>query len=230
MAEIRVMLTAAFKSAYLDLVPDFERQTGHTVDSIWVSTVDIMKRLKSGEAADAVIASASAIDSLIGERLVAQGGRVDLATCGIALAVRAGAPRPDISSGDALRRAMLEAKSIAYSTGPSGVYLARLFERMGIAGEIASKMKQVQGEPTGALVARGETEIAFQQMSELLPVDGIDIVGPLSADVQETTVFSAGVLAAASEREAAEALLAFLAAPAAAPAITRWGMQPLGRL
>jgi molybdate transport system substrate-binding protein len=229
MAEIRVMLTAAFKSAYLELVPRFERETGHTVTSIWVSTVDIMRRVKSAEAADVVIASAGAIDALIDESVVARGDRVDIATCGIALAVRAGAPKPGIGSGDALKRAMLDAKSIVYSTGPSGVYLAKLFERMGIAREIAPKVKIAQGEPTGAVVARGEAEIAFQQMSELLPVQGIDIVGPLSADVQETTVFSAGVIKASSLRPEAEALLAFFTAPSAAPVIERWGMQPLGR-
>ena len=113
MAEITVMLTAAFKSAYLELVPGFEKETGHRVASVWVSTVDIMKRLKAGEAADALIASAAAIDSLIAEGFVAAGGRVDLATCGIGLAVRAGASKPDISSADALRQAMLAAESSA---------------------------------------------------------------------------------------------------------------------
>lgn len=228
MAEIRVMLTAAFKSAYLDLVPQFERESGHKVISLWVSTVDIKRRLEGGERADVVIASAGAIDGLIRDGLVAPGGRTDVATCGVAVAVRKGAAKPDVSSGEALKRAMLEAKSIVYSTGPSGVYLAKLFERMGIARDIQAKVKIAQGEPTGAVVARGEAEIAFQQMSELLPVEGIDIVGPLSLDVQETTVFSSGVLSASKAAEPAQSLLAFFTAPAAAPAIERWGMQPIG--
>lgn len=142
------------------------------------------------------------------------------------MAVRSGAPKPDLRSGDALKRAVLAAKSIVYSTGPSGIYLAGLFQRMGIADAIKAKVKQVQGEPAGAVVARGEAEIGFQQMSELLPVPGIDIVGPLPADVQEITVFCAGVHARAKAPQEAKALVDFLTAPAAAPVIREKGMEP----
>lgn len=224
--EIKVMASAAFKEAYLELVPEFERTTGHKVVAIWIPTVEIMRRLKGGETVDLVIMAAGAIDELIKLGKIAAGSRVDLAKSGVGVAVRAGAPRPDISSGEALKRAVLAAKSIVYSHGPSGVYLAGLFQRMGIAEELKSKVKQVQGEPAGAVVARGEAEIGFQQMSELLPVPGIDLLGPLPADVQQITVFSAGLHVGAKAPDAARALVKFMTAPAAVPVIRKKGMEP----
>ena len=224
--EIKVMASAAFKEAYLELVPEFERTTGHKVVTIWVPTVEIMRRLKGGDTVDLVILAAGAIDELIKLGKIAAGSRVDLAKSGVGVAVRAGAPRPDISSGEALKRAVLAAKSIVYSHGPSGVYLAGLFQRMGIAEELKSKIKQVQGEPAGAVVARGEAEIGFQQMSELLPVPGIDLLGPLPADVQQITVFSAGLHVGAKAPDAARALVKFMTAPAAVPVIRKKGMEP----
>jgi molybdate transport system substrate-binding protein len=223
MAQIRVMQAAAFKEAYLELVPKFELQTGHEVSSLWVPTVKIMSRLKAGDAADMVILSAAGLEALIANGLVST--RTDLARCGIGVAVRAGEPRPDITSGEALKRVVLAAESIVYSTGPSGIYLAALFERMGIAGEIAHKVKQVQGEPTGAVVARGQAQIGFQQMSELLPVPGIDVVGPLPDDVQEITTFSAGILVAAREPDAARELIGFFTSADSAPVITKTGLE-----
>jgi molybdate transport system substrate-binding protein len=225
-SEIKVMASAAFKEAYLELVPEFERTTGNKVVTIWIPTVEIMQRLKNGETVDLVILAADAIDGLIELGKLAAGSRVDLAKSGVAAAVRAGAPRPDISSGEALKRAVLAAKSIVYSHGPSGVYLAGLFQRMGIAEQLKPKVKLVQGEPAGAVVARGEAEIGFQQMSELLPVPGIDILGPLPADVQRITVFSAGLHAGAKAPDAAKALVKFMTAPAAAPVIRKKGMEP----
>ena len=225
--EVTVMLSAAFKPAYLGLVPEFERMTGHEVISLWVPSVQIMKRLREGEIVDIVILSAASIEELIALDVLAAESRVDLATSGIGVAVRAGTTRPDVSSAQALKAAVLAAQSVVYSTGPSGLYLARLFERMGIAAALRSKVIQVQGEPAGAVVARGEAQIGFQQMSELLPVSGIDIVGPLPAEVQEITLFSAAVHAAAKAPDAARALLRFFTAPAAAPVITKSGMQPI---
>lgn len=224
--EINVMASAAFKEAYLELVPQFERATGHRVITSWVPSAQMMVRLKGGEAPDLAIVSAAALDTLVEHGIVAAADRYGLAKSGVAVAVRAGAPRPDISSGEALRRTVLAAKSIVYSMGPSGVYLAGLFQRMGIADAIKSRVKVVQGEPAGAVVARGEAEIGFQQMSELLPVPGIDIIGPLPADVQEITLFCAGVHARASAPQAAKALVDFLRAPAAAPVIRNKGMEP----
>ena len=222
--KIKVMLSAAFKEAYLELVPQFERASGYKVESLWVPSVQMMTRLKGGESVDLVILSAASLDEIRKAGLVSD--RTDLARSGIGVAVKSGARRPDISSGEAVKRAVLAAKGIAYSTGPSGIYLMGLFQRMGIAEAIKSKVKQVQGEPAGGVVARGEAEIAFQQVSELLPVPGIDLVGPLPADIQQITVFSAGLHVAAKQPDAARALVKFLTAPAAAPVIRKKGMEP----
>jgi molybdate transport system substrate-binding protein len=222
--EIRVMQTAAFKAAYEALVPGFERASGHKVTTLWTPSVEMMKRLKDGEVVDVASMSASAIDELIKHGRLAK--RTDLATCGVGAAVRAGAPKPDISSGEALKRTVLAAKSIVYSTGPSGIYLKDLFERWGIAAQIESKVIVVKGEPAGAVVARGEGELAFQQVCELLPVAGIDLVGPLSADVQKVTTFSAAVHLKAAQPEAAAALLKYLTAPEAQAVIRKCGMEP----
>jgi len=224
MSGIRVMLSAAFKEAYLELVPQFERASGHKVESLWVPSVQMMNRLKGGETVDLVILSAASLEALRKAGLISE--RTDLARSGIGVAVKSGARKPDLSSGEAVKRAVLAAKGIAYSTGPSGIYLMDLFERMGIAEAIKSRVKQVQGEPAGGVVARGEAEIAFQQVSELLPVPGIDFIGPLPADIQQITVFSAGLHVAAKQPEAARALVKFLTAPAAAPVIRKKGMEP----
>lgn len=222
--EIRVMQTAAFKAAYEELVPGFEKSSGHKVTTLWTPSVDMMKKLKDGEVVDMAIMSATAIDELIKHgRLIA---RTDLATSGIGVAVRAGAPKPDISSGEALKRAVLAAKSVVYSTGPSGIYLKDLFERWGIAAEVAAKLVVVKGEPAGAVCARGEAELAFQQVCELLPVPGVDLVGPLSSDVQKITTFSAAVHRGAAHPDSAVALIKHLTAPAAAATIRKAGMEP----
>jgi len=212
--------------AYLELVPQFERATGHKVVTLPAPSVEMMRRLTGGETVDLVIMGADSIDELIKLGKLAAGGRVDLAKSGVGAAVRAGAPKPDISSGAALMRTLLAAQSIAYSTGPSGVYLVGLFERMGVAAELKPRIKVVKGEPVGAVVARGEAEIGFQQMCELLPVSGIDLLGPLSADIQRITTFAACAHVGAREPVAANALIAFLAAPAAAPVIRKKGMEP----
>jgi molybdate transport system substrate-binding protein len=218
------MASAAFREAYLELVPPFERASGHRVTTLWVPSVQMMTRLKGGETVDLVILSAASLDELVTAGIIAN--RIDLARSGIGIAVRAGAPKPDVSSGEAVKRAVLAARSVVYSTGPSGIYLAGLFERMGVAAQVTPKLKRVQGEPAGTVVARGEAEIGFQQMSELLPVAGIDVVGPLPPDIQQITAFSAGLHVAAKEADAAKALVRFLTAPAAAPVIRKKGMEP----
>jgi len=224
--EIRVMSSAATKAAYLELVPQFEQASGHRVVTLWVPSVQMMDRLKSDEPVDLVIMAAGSIEELIKVGNVKAGSKVELARSGVGIAVRAGAPKPDIASADALRRALLAAKGIAYSTGPSGVYLLGLFERLGIADDIRAKCRQVQGEPVGNVVARGEAEIGFQQVSELLPVKGIDYVGPLPSEVQQITTFAAGVPAHAKETEAANALIQFLRSPMAAAVFRKSGMEP----
>jgi molybdate transport system substrate-binding protein len=228
-ADIKVMLSAAFKEAYLALVPRFGQASGHSVTSLWCPSVQMMQRLKGGEVVDMMIMSAAALNEIIGEGLVAPADRYDLATCGVGAAVRAGAPKPDIGSADALKRAVLDAKSVVYSTGPSGVYLAGLFERMGIGDAVAAKLIRVQGEPAGAVVARGEAEIGFQQMCELLPVAGIDLVGPLPAEIQEITTFAAGIHVRAAEPAAARSLARYFQSPEAAPVIREKGMEPAGQ-
>ena len=223
MAELIVMQSLAFKPAYLTLVPRFERATGHRVETLWVPTAKIVSTVDSGQAADLVIIAAAVVDELIATGLARD--RVDLATCGVGVAVRAGAPRPDLSSPEALKRAVLAAKSIVYSRGPSGVYLDGLFRRMGIAHEIEPRLTRVQGEPAGDVVARGDAEIGFQQMCELLPVAGIDVVGPLPAEVQEITTFAATVLSSARQPQIARELIDYLRTDEAKAVVRATGMH-----
>jgi molybdate transport system substrate-binding protein len=226
-ADIKVLASNAIKEAYLELVPGFEKATEHKVATTWAGTNDILKRMQAGETYDLVIMAGPAIDDLIKQGKIVPGSRVDLVKSGVGVAVRAGAPKPDISSGDALKRALLAAKSIAYSSGPSGVYIAGLLQRMGIADELKPRIKQTQpGNPVGEVIARGEAEIGFQQISELLPIAGIDYIGPLPADIQHITVFSAGIHAGAKEAEAAKALVKFLTAPVAILVIKKKGLEP----
>jgi len=226
-AEIHVLASPAMKQAYQELVPQFEKASGHKVVTNWAGTADILKRMKAGESADLVVVAASTLDELTRLGRIVPGSRVDIARSGIGAAVRKGAPKPDIGSGEALKRALLSAKSIAYSSGPSGVYLAGLFRRMGIADELKPRLKQVPpGAIAGEAVARGEAEIGFQQVSELVHVAGIDYLGPLPPEVQLVTVFSGGIHAAAKQPEAARALVEFLTAPAAAPVIGKNGLEP----
>jgi molybdate transport system substrate-binding protein len=229
--EIRVFASGAFKAAYLALVPAFKSASGHRVVTAWGSSVagaptSIPARLAAGEPVDLVIMAGEGLDRLIGEGRIVAGSRVDLARSGIGVAVRAGAPRPDLSTADALIRAIGRAKSVAHSSSASGVYLKGLFQRLGLTETLGDRIRQVEGEPVGAVVARGEAEIGFQQVSELLPVPGIDFVGPLPPELQHYTVFSAGIAAHAREPDAARALVAHLTAPAAAPIIRQSGMEP----
>jgi molybdate transport system substrate-binding protein len=225
--EIKMIASGGLKAACLELIPAFERATQHRVAAVWAGSVDIMKRMQAGETFDLVIMPGTAIDELIKLGKVVAGSRVDLAKSGIGVAVGAGAPKPDIGSAEALKQALLAASSIAYSTSASGVYLVGLFQRMGVADELKAKIRQSPpGVPVGELVARGEAEIGFQQVSELLPIAGIDYLGPLSADIQHFTVFSSGLHIGATEREAARTLIEFIKAPAAVTVIRKSGMQP----
>jgi molybdate transport system substrate-binding protein len=231
--EIRVMTSGAFTAAYLELIPAFERTTHDTIVTSYGGSMgnapdSIPSRLQRGEPVDVVIMAASALDDLIKQGKVVAGSRVDLVCSSIGMAVRAGAPKPDISTVDALTRTLLRAASIAYSSSASGVYLStELFPRLGIADRIAAKSRRIESEPVGAVVARGGAEIGFQQISELRPVAGIDIVGPLPPGAQRVTVFAAGISSGAKRPEAAKALIAFLASPASAPAIRNSGLEPV---
>lgn len=225
-AEIKVMSSIAIKDPYLELLPTFEKSTGHKVTTIWAGTVDIMKRISGGEVVDLVIVAAPTLDELTKQGRIAPGA-LPLARSGVGAGVKAGATKPDISSAAALKATLLAAKSIGYSTGPSGVYIAELIQRMGIADQVKSKIVLAgPGLSVGDFIARGEAEIGFQQVSELLAVKGIDLVGPLSPDVQLITVFPAGLTTAAPSPDAAKALVAFLRTEEAGAAFARAGMQP----
>jgi molybdate transport system substrate-binding protein len=232
-AEINVMSSGGFTAAYRDLTPEFERATQNKVLTAYGASMggapdSIPSRLQRGEPADVVILAAPALDELIKQGKVVAGSRVDLARSIIGMAVRTGASKPDISSVDALKRTLLEAKSIAYSASASGTYLSTvLFPRLGIADQIKGKSKRIESERVGTVVARGDAEIGFQQVSELLPIPGIDYVGPLPPEAQEVTIFSAGIAVGARQPDAGRALIKFLSSPAAAPAITKSGLEPM---
>jgi molybdate transport system substrate-binding protein len=193
-----------------------------------VGGVDAAKRVQAGEAFDLVFLACEAIDRLMASGQVVAGSKVDLMRSGVAVAVRQGAARPDIATETALRETVRMAQSISVSTGPSGVALLQLFERWGIAQEIALRMVQAApGVPVGSLVARGEVALGFQQLSELMHLEGIDILGPLPAAVQIITTFSAGVCSASTRRDDAQAVLAYMASPQAHAAKQSQGMEPI---
>lgn len=225
---LRVISSMATKALLADLVAlHAQASPGSAVSVESVGGVDAAKRVQAGEAFDVVALASNAIDKLIAEGHVLAGSRVDLVHSGVAVAVRAGAARPDISNEAALKAAVLAARTLGYSTGPSGVQLAKLFERWGIAEQIADRIVTAPpGVPVGALVAQGAVELGFQQLSELMNLEGITLLGPLPPEVQITTTFSAGIAATSTRPEAVRELLAFLASPATAEAKRRNGMDP----
>lgn len=233
-AEVRVMISGGLSAAYNALVPEFERSTGNKVitaygPSMGTTANAIPMRLERGEPADVLILVGYALGELIKQGKVVPDSRVDLVNSKIGIAVKAGAPKPDISSADALKRALLAAKSVAYSDSASGVYVStEMFAKLGIADEMKDKAKKIPATPVAEIVARGDAEIGFQQFSELKPIAGIDIVGPLPDDLQKVTVFSAGIASVSKEPEAGKALIKFLASPAAKDAIIRSGLEPIG--
>src|SRR3984893_2079437 len=226
-AEIRVLSTQATEQAYRELVPQFEKASGHKVTTVFTGTLDANKRLAAGEIYDLLIMSAPSIEEHIKAGKVVAGSRVDLAKSGVGAGVKAGAPKPDISTTEVLKRTLLAAKSIGYSTGPSGIYMVGVFQRMGIADEIKHKLKQTPtGVFVGSIIANGEAEIGFQQVSELSHFAGVDYVRPLPAEIQQFTIFSSGIIAGAKEADAAKALVNFITAPAAGAVFKRIGMEP----
>jgi molybdate transport system substrate-binding protein len=217
----------ATRQVLADLCAAFEQRSGVEVAIESVGGVDAAKRVQSGEPFDVVVLASNAIDQLIAASRVVAGSKVDLVHSGVAIAVCAGAPRPDIGSEDAVRRAVRSARSIGVSTGPSGVQLAQLFERWGISAEIKDRIVQAPpGVPVGALVARGEVELGFQQLSELMHLEGIDVVGALPPAIQIVTTFSAGVCVGSTQAEAVRRMLDFMASPLATEAKRRHGMEP----
>ena len=226
-AEVKLIASAAVRGAVIDLIPAFEKEHGHKISTTWAGTEAITKRISGGEVVDVVLIAAPNIDKLIDEGKLVAGSRADVAKSGIGVAVRAGSPAPDISSREAVKNAVLAAKSVAYSSGPSGFYLADLFKKMGIADQIKDKVKQTpSGMQVGEVVARGEADLGFQQVSELLHLKGIQYLGPLPADIQHVTVFSAGLHISAPSPDPAKALVRYLTAPEAAASIKQGGMEP----
>jgi molybdate transport system substrate-binding protein len=231
-AEITVVTSGAFTAAYLELAPQYEHTTHNkliteTGPSMGTTHNAIPVRLERNEAIDVVIMAAPALDILIKQGKVKANSRVDLVQSAIGMAVKAGAPKPDISTLDGLKRTLLAAKSIAYSDSASGVYLAtELFPKLGIADQIKGKTKKIEADPVGGVVAKGDAEIGFQQVSELRPVKGIDIVGELPPGAQRITVFAAGIPATSRQPEAAKAFIHWLASPAVYPTIRRTGLEP----
>ena len=226
------MTSGGTAAAYVALAPQFERASGHKVVTLTTSTGigsdSIASRVRRGEPVDVIILSRAGIDELVKEGKVVAASRVDLARSSIGMAVRRGAPKPDISTLDALKRTLLQAKSVAFSAQVSGVYLStELFPRLGIVDQMAKKSIRVEVGRVGAVVARGEAEIGFQQISELLEVQGVDFVGPLPAEVQRVTIFTAAVAVGSRNPDAARALIEFLASPRGVEVMAKSGLDPI---
>jgi molybdate transport system substrate-binding protein len=223
---IKGISSMATRQLLAELVADYKKIADSAIDIESVGGVDAAKRVQAGEAFDVVVLASDAIDKLIHAGYIDPTSKVNLVNSGVAVAVKAGAAVPDISSEAAVKQAVLAAKTLSYSTGPSGVALAKLFEHWGIEPQIASRIvKTPPGVPVGSLVAKGEVELGFQQLSELIHLDGISIVGPLPPEIQITTTFSAGVCTATTQADAVRAMLAYMASPAATAAKLRQGME-----
>jgi molybdate transport system substrate-binding protein len=225
-ADITVLATPAIREAYAELVPVFEKQTQYKVTTTWVGTADLAKRLNGGEVFDAVICASNLLEELTDTGKLMAGSRSDVARSAVGVAVKAGAPKPELGSEDAIKKTLLAAKSIGISTGPSGVYLNQLFQRMGVLDEIKPKFKvPPPGGMVAELVAKGEAEIGFQQVAELVNKPGVAYVGALPDSLQGITVFSGAVHGRSSEPDAARAFLRFIASPEHEALLGKHGLQ-----
>jgi molybdate transport system substrate-binding protein len=232
-AEVHVMISGGLSAAYNALVPEFEKATGNKVvtaygPSMGTTVNAIPMRLDRGEPADVLILVGYALDDLIKKGKAVSGSNVDLVNSKIGVAVKAGSPKPDISSTEAVKRALLAAKSVAYSDSASGVYIStEMFKNLGIVDEMKDKAKKIPATPVAEIVARGDAELGLQQLSELKAISGVDIVGLLPESLQKVTVFSAGIATGSKEPEAGKALIKFLASPAARKTIVDSGLEPI---
>lgn len=232
-ADVIVMISGGFSAAYAELVPQFEKATHNKVitikgPSMGATPQAIPNRLHRGEDADVLIMVGEALDKLSVEGAVVPDSRTPLAKSLIGMAVRAGAPKPDISTVEAFKQTLLKAKSVAYSDSASGVYIENeMFSRLGIVEQMKGKARGIPAEPVAAVVARGEVEVGFQQMSELLPVPGITLVGKIPAEMQKITLFSAGLATHSKNPDAARALIKFLGSSSATAAIAKSGLEPI---
>jgi molybdate transport system substrate-binding protein len=226
-AEIRVLSSNGVHSVMVDMVPAFERATGHKISIDYNTANQIVDRIKRGESADLVIVTRPTTDGLLKEGKIVKGTDKILGRSGVGVAIRAGLPKPDISTPDKLKEALLNAKSITFTkTGGSGIHFMKVAERLGIADQVNAKAKVPEGGAVGPLVARGEAEMAVQQIPELMAVKEIQYLGPLPKELQTSTVFTTGVTADARQAEAARALVDFLTTPAAVRAFTAKGLEP----
>ncbi|MEI7532099.1 MAG: substrate-binding domain-containing protein [Betaproteobacteria bacterium] len=225
--EIKVISSIAFKSVYLEMLPLFEQSTGFLVNTLWLPTVEMTSRLKNGEAADLVIMSQGGIEDLIECQVLKPESKTNYLQSVIGVGVQRGALKPDLSSVENFKKSLLEAKSIAYSTGPSGVYLLDLFRKIGISEQIKDKIKIIQGEPVGEVVQRGEAEIGFQQVPEILDVPGIDYAGPLPPEIQKLTVFSFGIHVLTKNEDIVLQWIKFLKSPAGLSLAIKRGLEPV---
>ena len=231
-AEIKVLTAGAFKQVLVALVPDFEKQTGHKVIVENETVGALTKRIEGGEAFDVAVLTPGAVNDLTGKGKFVAGSRANLARVGVGVMVKAGAPAPDISTVEAFKRALLGAKSVAYidpaSGGSSGIYISGLLDKLGIADQVKPKAKLKQGGYVADLIVKGEAELGIHQISEIVPVKEVTLVGPLPAEIQNYTVYAAGLGASAKDSEAAKALIKALTGPAAADVLKSKGMEAAG--
>jgi molybdate transport system substrate-binding protein len=228
LAPLKLLTTNAVRGSLEELLPAFERQGKRKVEAFYYSTNQMMDLIKGGEMADVVILTGPALDELAKQGTVVNGSRTDLASTGIGVCVRKGAPRPDISTLDAFKRALLDARSIAHTTtGQSGVYFSGLIERLGIGAQVRAKARTQPGGIVGETVARGDAEIGIQQISEIYAAPGADLVGPFPPEIQKLTVFSAGIFSGTRQEDAARSLIEFLKTPASARVMKSKGLEPV---
>jgi molybdate transport system substrate-binding protein len=231
-AEIKVLTAGAFKQVLLAVLPEFEKQTGHKVTVENDTVGALRKRIEGGEAFDVAVLTPAAIDDLSAKGKLVAGTRANLARVGVGVMVKAGAPAPDIGSVEAFKRALLAAKSVAYidpaSGGSSGIYVAGLLEKLGIADQITPKAKLKKGGYVADLIVAGEAELGIHQISEIVPVKEVKLVGPLPGEIQNYTIYAAGLGAAAKDGEAAKALIKALTGPAVADVLKSRGMEAAG--
>jgi len=229
-AELKVLSAGGIQAVMEDLGPKFERATGHKLAITFANAGTTVKRIQDGETADVVITTQPGIENFVNDGKAVAGNVTIVARSGIGLAIRNGAPKPDISSPEALKRTLLAAKSIAYSNpaggSSSGIHFATVLDRLGIANEMKSKTNFPKSGPVGVLVANGEAELGVQQIQELMPVAGIQIIGPLPGDLQDIIIFSAAIMASSRDAEASRSLVNFLRTPQATAVINAKGMEP----
>ncbi len=226
---LKLLSSMAAREVLRELIAGYRASTGGAVTAEAAGGVDVAKRVRSGEPLDIVVLAGNVIDQLIGEGTLLPASRVDLVRSGVAIAVRTGAAKPDVATEHAVRQAVLGAKTLSYSTGPSGTYLEKLFERWGVLGEVRDRIVVAPpGVPVGSLVASGAAELGFQQLSELLNVPGIEVVGPLPPAIQTLTTFSGGISVHSAAPGSARALLDYMASPVTSAVKRRHGMEPPG--